>query len=172
LRAVVKAIGYWKDLRVEYTYILESGKPYLEVAVNVTNVGSATYSSLIMGPAITFERGWTFVPGFGTGRLPTQPILGTSIMDDWVAGYHEDYAIGLYAPNYTHISLHTFFVDPFYSVTLNPGESKVFKAYIVVLNKPYTCRLAEIIYGFKSLSVGYVEGLYRITRARGLKMLE
>jgi hypothetical protein len=169
LRAVVKAIGYWKDLRVEYTYILESGKPYLEVAVNVTNVGSTTYSNLIMGPAITFERGWTFVPGFGTGRLPTMPILGTSIMDDWVAGYHEDYAIGLYAPNYTHISLHTFFVDPFYSVTLNPGESRVFKAYIVVLNKPDTCRLAEIIYGFKNLSVGYVEGFVSNNKGQRLE---
>ncbi len=167
-RAVLRAVGKWRDLLVEYTYVLESGKPYLEVTVNVTNAGSTTYSNLIMGPAITFERGWTFVPGYGTGRLPTMPILGTSIADDWVAGYHEDFAIGLYAPGYTHISLHTYFVDPFYQVTLNPGESRVFKAYLVVLNKPDLCRLMKIIYEFKEGAFGVVSG--RVLNSRGEKL--
>ncbi|MEM0002413.1 MAG: CehA/McbA family metallohydrolase [Desulfurococcaceae archaeon] len=168
-RAVIQAIGTWKGLQVNYTYILESGKPYLKVVVNVTNTDTSTYSNLIMGPAITFERGWTFVPGYGTGRISTSPKINSGIVEDWVAGYHEDYAIGLYAPNYTHISLSTYFVDTFYQVTLNPGESRVFETYIVALSEPDTCRVMEIIYQIKGGELAYVYGTARDIKGNALE---
>lgn len=168
-RAITRAIGTWRGLQVNYTYILESGKPYLRVVVNVTNIDTSTYSNLIMGPAITFERGWTFVPGYGTGRITTSPKVNSGILDDWVAGYHEDYAIGLYAPNYTHISLSTYFVDPFYQVTLNPGESRVFESYIVVLSKPDLCKIMEIIYQIKAGGLAYIYGEVRNTKDNPLE---
>lgn len=167
-RGIIRAIGTWRGLRVNYTYILESGKPYLEVLVNVTNIDVIPYVNHIMGPAITFERGWTFVPDYGTGRIVTSPKDRWGIIEDWVAGYHEDYAIGLYAPNYTHISLHTFFVDPFYQVTLNPGESRLFKSYIFALDKPDTCRIMEIVYRIRNGELAEIYGLVKSTKGQPL----
>lgn len=157
-RGVIRAVGEWRDLKVEYIYILESGNPYMKVIVNVTNTGTVNYTNYIMGPAITFERGWTFVPGYGTGRVTTRPKEDVGVVEDWVSGYHEDFAIGLYAPNYTHISLHTFFVDPFYRVTLIPGESKIFESYIIVSRRPDICDLVKIVQEFKGGSLAYISG--------------
>jgi len=167
-KGVVKALGTWKGLQVEYTYILESGKPYLKVIVNVTNTDTNTYSNLIMGPAITFERGWTFVPGYGTGRIPTSPKSSAGITEDWVLGYHEDYVIGLYVPGYSHISLSTYFVDPFYQVTLMPGESRLFEAYIIVSSEPDTCKVVEYIQQMRGGALAYINGTVRNIRGEAL----
>ncbi|MEM4717519.1 MAG: carboxypeptidase-like regulatory domain-containing protein [Desulfurococcaceae archaeon] len=167
-RGVIQAVGAWRGLRVNYTYILESGKPYLRVIVNVTNTDVSPYLNLIMGPAITFERGWTFVPDYGTGRITTSPKDRWGITEDWVAGYHEDYGIGLYAPSYTHISLHTFFVDPFYQVSLNPGESKLFESYIFILDKPDICKIMEMVYRIKGGELAQIYGLVKNAKEQPL----
>jgi hypothetical protein len=167
-RAIVIAVGTWRDLLVNYTYIFESGKPYFTVIINVTNTGTTTYANYIMGPAITFEVGWTFVPGYGTGRIVTGPRPAT-ILDDWVAGYHEFYAIGLYAPNYTHISLSTYWVDPFYNVTLRPGESRVFVSYIMVFSKPDVCKVAELTEQLRGGGAGTVRGYVFNTKGQPLE---
>ncbi|MCC6034526.1 MAG: CehA/McbA family metallohydrolase [Desulfurococcaceae archaeon] len=176
LRAIVIAIGKWRDLIVNYTYVFESGKPYFTVLVNVTNTGTITYVNHIMGPAITFKRGWTFVPGYGTGRIVTGPRDPYGIIDDWAVGYHEDFVVGLYAPNYTHISLQTFFVDTFYNVTLKPGEWRTFTSYIIVLNTGDVCRIAEIITQFRSESLGVIKGSVYTTKGdlveRGVVIFE
>ena len=175
-RAIVIAIGKWRDLLVNYTYIFESGKPYFTVIVNVTNTGTVTYKNHIMGPAITFKVGWTFVPGYGTGRIVTSPRDPYGIIDDWVVGYHEDFVVGLYVPGYTHISLHTFFVDPFYNVTLEPGEWRVFSSYIIVLSTGDVCRVAEIVAQLRSEGIGVVKGHVYTTRGdlveRGVVIFE
>lgn len=168
-RVIVVAVGTWKGLRVNYTYIFEAGKPYFKVVVNVTNLDTVAYVNHIMGPAITFETGWTFIPGFGTGRIVTSPRGQWGIIDDWVAGYHENFAVGLYAPNYTHISAHTMFVDPFYQVTLQPGESRVFEAWIMVYGTGDVCKIAEQVAQIRGQGIGYVEGSARTTKNTTVK---
>ncbi|MEM2009585.1 MAG: CehA/McbA family metallohydrolase [Thermosphaera sp.] len=157
-RAIIEAIGQWKGLVVNYTYILESGKPYLRVIVTVTNNDTITYSNHIMGPAISLKRGWAYAPGFGSGRIVTAPKSNYGITEDWVASYHQDYALGLYAPNYTHIALHSSFVDAFYQVTLAPGDSRVFDAYIIVFPEGDLCKIAETVQSIKGEGLASVHG--------------
>ena len=101
--ASVKVVGYWKDIRVETTYVLEAGKDYLYVKVVMTNVGSSSYN-LTGGWAISLKRGWTYAPGVGTGRV-TGFRSDVGAFEDWVAGYHEDYAVGLWAPGYNFLDM-------------------------------------------------------------------
>ncbi|MEM4561535.1 MAG: CehA/McbA family metallohydrolase [Desulfurococcaceae archaeon] len=175
-RVTVIAVGKWKGLQVNYTYIFEAGKPYFKVIVNVTNVDTVAYVNHIMGPAITFEVGWAYVPGEGTKRIVTSPRTQWNILDDWVAGYHEHFAVGLYAPNYTHISAATMWVDPFYQVTLQPGESRVFESWIIVLGTGNVCEIAEVVAQLRGQGVASVQGTVRTTEGKlvekGILMVE
>lgn len=175
-RVVVVAVGKWRGLQVNYTYYFEAGKPYFKVEVNVTNVDTVTYSDHIMGPAITFEVGWAYVPGVGTRRIVTSPREQWGIIDDWVAGYHEHFAIGLYAPNYTHMSASTMFVDPFYQVTLKPGESRLFEFWVMVDGSGDVCRVAEITAQLRGQGLASVRGSARTTKGvpveKGIFMVE
>lgn len=175
-RVVVVALGRWRGLQVNYTYFFEAGKPFFKVVVNVTNVDSTPYLNHIMGPAITFEVGWAYVPGVGTRRIVTSHRDQWGILDDWVAGYHEYFAVGLYAPNYTHMSASTMFVDPFYQVSLNPGESKLFEFWVMVDASGDVCRVAELVAHLRGQGLASVRGNATTTRGapveRGIVMVE
>jgi len=129
-----------------------------------------------MGPAVSLKRGWAYTPGFGTGRIVTSPKTGYGISEDWVAAYHEDYALGLYSPNYTHIALHSSFADTFYQVTLNPGESRVFEAYLIVLPEGDLCRIAETVQNIKGERLASIHGVATTSKGdllvKGIVMVE
>ncbi|WP_448578998.1 CehA/McbA family metallohydrolase [Thermosphaera sp.] len=175
-RAIIVALGQWKGLKVNYTYILEAGKPYLRAIITVTNNDTISYSNHIMGPAVSLKRGWAYAPGFGTGRIVTSPKTGYGISEDWVAAYHEDYALGLYSPNYTHIALHSSFADTFYQVTLNPGESRVFEAYLIVFPEGDLCRIAETVQNIKGEGLASIHGVAATSKGdllvKGIVMVE
>ncbi|RLG87595.1 MAG: hypothetical protein DRO18_03030 [Thermoprotei archaeon] len=165
-RGVIRVVGYWKDIRLETTYVLEAGKNYLYIETKLTNEGSKPYKNLVSGYAISFKRGWTFTPGFGTGKH-YKPTLKeeVGVIDDWVSGYHEDFAVGIWAPYFTHLSTSTSWVDPFTIHTLNPGETKTFIAYLIVEPIGSTCKLLEDIIKLKGLDYGTVTG--SVTTAEG-----
>ncbi len=175
-RAVITALGQWKGLAVNYTYILEAGKPYLRTVITVTNNDTVSYSNHIMGPAVSLKRGWAYAPGFGTGRITTSPKAGYGITEDWVAAYHEDYALGLYSPGYTHIALHSSFADTFYQVTLNPGESRVFEAYLIAYPEGDLCKIAETVQTIREGGLASIHGEARTSKgealAKGVVMVE
>ncbi len=149
-RAVVKTVGYWKDIRVEITYVLEAGKNYLYIVTNLTNTGTEAYTDLVSGYAISFKKGWTFTPGFGTGvHYSPDPKESVGAVEDWVSGYYEDFAVAVYAPYYTHLSTSTGWVDPYTIHTLNPGESKIFEGYLIVEPVGSTCKLLQDILQIK-----------------------
>ncbi len=163
---IVRAVGYWDNVRVEVTYKLEAGKRYLEITTVVTNEGGSPYVDLVSGYAMSLERGWTFTPGFGTGRhyAPTlKEELG--VLEDWVAGYHEDFAIVLWAPYYTHLSTSTSWVDPFTIHTLEPGETVEFKGYLVMIPEGSICRALKEVLDLKGASYSLVYGY--VTSAEG-----
>ncbi|MGC8982202.1 MAG: CehA/McbA family metallohydrolase [Desulfurococcaceae archaeon] len=170
-RVIVIAIGKWKDLEVNYTYVFESGKRYFTVLVTVKNTGTVEYRSHIMGPAITFETGWTFIPGFGTPTRSTgtRPRTDIGAVDDWVAGYHEWFAVGLYSPGYTHISASSMWVDPFYNVTLKPGESRLFVAYIAVFDSSDLCKAAVTFEMLRGGNYAFLRGTATTTKGEPLK---
>lgn len=156
--AVVRVTGYWNDVRVITTYRLEDGKNYLEVETTITNEGSETYD-LTTGFAMSLRRGWTFTPGFGTGShySPT-PKEELGVFDDWTSGYHEDFAVGLLAPYYTHLSTSTSWVDPLTKIQLGPGDSKTFKAYLIFVPEGSTNAVLQTIAQIKGLELGTVAG--------------
>lgn len=157
--ATVVLTGYWKDIRVEMRFTLESGKPYLHVVTTLTNEGEQAYTDLVSGYAISFKKGWTFTPGFGTGRhyAPT-PKEELGAVEDWVSGYYEDFAAGIYAPYYTHLSTSTGWVDPFTIHTLQPGETRVFEGYLIVLPKGDTCAIRQVIAEIKGEQLATISG--------------
>ena len=175
-RAIIVALGQWKGLAVNYTYILESGKPYLKAIITVTNNDTVSYSNHIMGPAISLKRGWAYAPGFGTGRITTSPKTNYGISEDWVAAYHEDYVLGLYSPGYTHIALHSSFADTFYQVTLNPGESRVFEAYLIAFPEGDLCKVAETVQTVKEEGLASINGVAMTSKGdplvKGVVMVE
>ena len=158
-RVVVRASGWWNDVRVTATYVLEGENNYIYVTTVLVNEGSSTYEDLVMGYAISLKRGWTFTPGFGTGNnfRPT-PKAEVGALDDWVSGYGEDFAIGLYAPYYTHLSTSTSWVDPFTIRDLEPGERAEFEAYLIVEPSGDLCRVVATISNIKGVETGMVEG--------------
>lgn len=158
-RATVVLTGYWKDIRVEMRFTLESGSPYLHVVTSLTNEGDQAYEDLVSGYAISLKKGWTFTPGFGTDRHYA-PTLKEEVgaVEDWVAGYHEDFAIGIYAPYYTHLSTSTGWVDPFTIHTLQPGETRVFEGYLIVLPQGNLCQLRQVIAEIKGEQLATVTG--------------
>ncbi len=155
---IIKTIGYWGDIKVEITYVLRAGDNYLYIETKLTNEGNKTYD-LLSGYAISFKRGWAFTPGFGTGRhyAPT-PKEELGVLDDWVAGYDESFAIGLWAPYYTHLSTSIGWVDPLTKYSIKPGETKVFKAYLIFEPIGDTCRILSTVLKLKNESYGVVKG--------------
>ncbi|WP_231656827.1 CehA/McbA family metallohydrolase [Pyrodictium delaneyi] len=141
----LREVGYWETLKVEITFYLPSDKPYLVITAEVTNTGDKALENLVQGFAMSLERGWTFSPGFGTGKhyKPT-PLAELGIPEDakWVVGYHKDYTIGLIAPYYTHLSTSTSWVDPLTIATIQPGETRVYTAKLVFLPEPNSCAVA------------------------------
>ncbi|MCE4612731.1 MAG: CehA/McbA family metallohydrolase [Desulfurococcales archaeon] len=159
-RVVVRAVGFWKDIRVEITYTLEAGKNYIYLVTNLTNTGTSTYEDLVSGYAISLKKGWTFTPGFGTGRqYAPVPKEQVGAVEDWVAGYYEDFAVAIYAPYYTHLSTSTGWVDPFTIHTLEPGESRIFEGYLIVEPIGDICKLREDIMEIKGESGGTIRGV-------------
>ncbi len=157
--AVVRAVGYWKDIKVETTYRLEAGKDYLIIETVLTNEGSKPYTDLTSGYAMSLRRGWTFTPGFGTGlHYSADPKESVGAFDDWTSGYGEDFAVGVWAPYYTHLSTSTSWVDPFTKHDLQPGESKTFTAYLIMKPVGDTNAILEEIMELKGISFGAVEG--------------
>lgn len=161
--AVVRVTGYWNDVKVVTTYRLEDGKNYLEIETTITNEGSSTYD-LTTGFAMSLRRGWTFTPGFGTGThyAPT-PKEELGVLDDWTSGYHEDFAVGLWAPYYTHLSTSTSWVDPLTKIQLGPGESKTFTAYLIFVPEGSTNAILQTIAQLKGQGLGTVEGTVKTT---------
>ncbi len=157
--AWLKEKAQWRTLSFEITYFLPSDKPYLEITVAVTNKGSEPLKNLVQGFAMSLERGWVFVPGWGTKKhyKPT-PLkeLGIPVDAKWVAGYADDYAVGLIAPYYTHLSTSTSWVDPLTIKTIAPGETVVYKARLVFIPEPDTCTIAAMA---QPAALGRVEGL-------------
>ena len=158
-RVVIEATGYWKDIRVEITYTFEAGKNYVYIVTKLTNTGTIAYEDLVSGYAISLKKGWTFTPGFGTGRqyAPT-PKEDVGALEDWVAGYYEDFAVAILAPYYTHLSTSTGWVDPFTIHTLKPGESRVFEGYLIVEPRGDVCKLREDIMEIKGEKGGVIKG--------------
>ncbi len=156
--AIVRVTGYWNDVKVVTTYKLEDGKNYLEVETTITNEGSDTYD-LTTGFAMSLRRGWTFTPGFGTGThySPT-PKEELGVFDDWTSGYHEDFAVGLLAPYYTHLSTSTSWVDPLTKIRLGPGESRSFRAYLIFVPEGSTNAILETVAQIEGRELGTVTG--------------
>jgi len=161
--AVVRVTGYWNDVKVVTTYRLEDGKNYLEIETTITNEGGSTYD-LTTGYAMSLRRGWTFTPGFGTGThySPT-PKEELGVLDDWTSGYHEDFAVGLWAPYYTHLSTSTSWVDPLTKIRLGPGESKTFTAYLIFVPEGSTNAILQTIAQIKGEALGTVTGSVKTT---------
>ncbi|HIQ03664.1 MAG TPA: hypothetical protein EYH40_04510 [Desulfurococcales archaeon] len=157
-RGVIRVTGYWGNVRMETIYILEAGKNYLYVKTKLTNEGDKPVK-LVSGYAISFERGWTFTPGFGTGRqYKPKPLEEAGVIDDWVSGYHEDFVIGFWAPYFTHLSTSISWVDPLTIHVLEPGETEVFEGYMIFVPIGSTGKVLETIIELKGLSYGVISG--------------
>ncbi len=156
-KVIVKASGYWEEVYGEIYYIVESGKNYMKVIVRIVNEGSKTYQ-LTSGFAISFKRGWVFIPGIGTARTSYGTKEERGVLDEWVAGYHEDFAIGLLSLNYTHIVSSTSWVDPLYEHTLSPGEEKTFIGYLIFATKGDLSKVLSTVNNILGRDYGVLKG--------------
>ncbi|MET1160652.1 MAG: CehA/McbA family metallohydrolase [Thermoprotei archaeon] len=156
-RAVIRASGYWEEIYGEIYYIVESGKNYMEIIVKLRNTGSKTYT-LTSGFAISFKRGWTFIPGIGTARTRYGTKAERGVLDEWVAGYHEDFAVGLLSLNYTHIVSSTSWVDPLMEHTMSPGEEKIFIGYLIFETRSNLAGIVDVVNDLLGRKVGYLNG--------------
>lgn len=158
-RGVIEATGYWNNIKVETTYMLEAGKNYLYVKTVLTNEGGESYEDIVSGYAASFKRGWAFTPGFGTrSQYAPVPKEDVGAFDNWVSGYYEDYVLGLLAPYYTHLSASTGWVDPFTIHTIEPGETKEFEGYLMVDSVGDTSKALKLSIEVEERPSGAVEG--------------
>jgi Carboxypeptidase regulatory-like domain len=126
-RVVVKATRDWGKVTVATTYTLRSSADRIEMQTVMTNGGDAPLAGLLSGQTLWPSAGYFFpVPGLGD----LKEGKSTGALADRAVAYDEDWSITLHAPYLDFVGSNS--MDLFLQHTLQPGEARVFDAWLQV----------------------------------------
>ncbi len=166
-KAVVTSSGHWQgneDVRIVTTYTLEAGNNFIEFSTDVENVGDKSFE-MTSGYAVSTSGMQTYLPGYGdvTEGIYSMPSVDTLPLN-WVGGYNENKGTyGFYFPDMTHFTASDTWVDPFWKIDLEPGDSVNESAKFFIWEETDVSKPLNKFYELNDIPTGTIGGTVKTT---------